>query len=165
MIPNIGLMPIMIPKPIDDILIADLQALVDDGVRENKTIEYKRELPGNADSDKVRFLAAVSSFANTSGGDLIIGMVAEDGEPTAVPGADVPNLDAATLRLDHIIANGLELRLPHVDIRDIPTEGGRHAIVVRATDPSGPAQGANERRLERVMGGHDQPFPIDGIGT
>ena len=47
----------MIPKPIHEIGLDDLQALLDNGVQESKTIEYKLELPGNADKEKARFLA------------------------------------------------------------------------------------------------------------
>ena len=73
----------MIQKPIHTIDLDDLRALVDDEVREGKTIEYKCELPGGADSDRVSLLATVSSFANTAGGDLLIGVEAEEGVPTA----------------------------------------------------------------------------------
>ncbi len=64
----------MILKPIYEVGTDDLQALVDNGVRESKTIEYKLELPGNADSEKAKFLASVSSLANTAGGDHLFGV-------------------------------------------------------------------------------------------
>ena len=60
----------MLPVRIEDVDVAALEALVENEVAEGKTIEYKRELPGGADSDKVPFLEAVSAFANTAGGDL-----------------------------------------------------------------------------------------------
>ena len=72
----------MIRKPIDQIGTADLQALVADAVAESKTIEYKQEMPGGTREEKIKFLAAVSSFANTAGGDLLIGVPAQDGIPT-----------------------------------------------------------------------------------
>lgn len=53
---------------------ADLLALISNAVSEGRTIDYKRELPGNSDGEKKEFLADVSSFANTSGGDLIFGL-------------------------------------------------------------------------------------------
>ncbi len=39
----------MVLKPIHEIGPDDLQALLDNNVRESKTIEYKLELPDNAD--------------------------------------------------------------------------------------------------------------------
>jgi predicted HTH transcriptional regulator len=60
-------------KPLETLVESDLQSLVDDEVREVKTVEYKRSLPGNSDSEKKEFLADVSSFANAAGGHLICG--------------------------------------------------------------------------------------------
>ena len=68
----------MIPKPTNRIEYADLAALIGN-VREGKTIEYKQELPARSGDEKIKFLKVVSSFANTSGGDLIVGMMADNG--------------------------------------------------------------------------------------
>lgn len=65
----------MIPKAFDQITEQELQGLVNNGVLEGKTIEYKQEMTINKDSDKKEFLADVSSFANAGGGDLIYGIV------------------------------------------------------------------------------------------
>jgi hypothetical protein len=100
----------MIPKPLKDIRLQDLEALV--GVaRESKTLEFKAEVPRKSDSDLVPFIAGVSSLANTAGGDFVLGVVAHEGVATAVPGVAVPNLDAEKLRLEQALANGLEPRL------------------------------------------------------
>lgn len=64
----------MIPKDIKQIIQSDIQELIDNSVPEGKTIEYKRELPKKSDKAKKEFLADVSSFANSSGGDLILGI-------------------------------------------------------------------------------------------
>ena len=64
----------MILKPLEQIAADHLPALITNAVSEGRTIDYKRELPGNSDGDKKEFLADVSSFANTSGGDLVFGM-------------------------------------------------------------------------------------------
>jgi hypothetical protein len=42
----------MIPKPLVQVTKADLQALITAQVRESKTIEYKRDLPGGSDEQK-----------------------------------------------------------------------------------------------------------------
>lgn len=41
----------MIRTPLENITEAELQALISGSVPEGKTIEYKQELPGNADAD------------------------------------------------------------------------------------------------------------------
>ncbi len=121
----------MIPKHIRDIAPGDLQALVDNEVREGKTIEYKLELPGNADSQKTKFLASVSSFANTAGGDHIFGVEAKGGLPKGLPGVATADPDADILRLEHILASGLEPRLPRVDIQPVQVAEGQHVFVLR----------------------------------
>src|SRR5574341_2127742 len=79
-----GRVDIMIPKPLNEIIWQDVQILVKEKVRESDTIEYKSQLPGNADSEKIKFLAAVSSFANSVGGDLIFGIEEEAGLPISI---------------------------------------------------------------------------------
>ena len=121
----------MIPKHIHDIAPGDLQSLVDDEVREGKTIEYKLELPGNADSQKAKFLASVSSLANTAGGDHLFGVEEAEGLPVDFPGVVSADPDAEILRMEQILANGLEPRLPLVDIRPVQLANGQYVFVLR----------------------------------
>ena len=111
--------------------VKTLQALINNQVREGKTIEYKREIASSADSNTVPFVATVSSFANTSGGDVLIGVEARNGVPTHVPGVEVDNVDQETLRLEQILQNGVEPRLPHLEIHNVSVGDGRYVWVVR----------------------------------
>lgn len=121
----------MIQKALEYIEPADFQNLVDDEVRENKTIEYKLQLPDNTNTDKARFLAVVSSFSNADGGDLLLGVKEAEGAPTEFLGIELSDPDKEVLRLDHIIANGLEPRLPRVDIRPVKLNDTRYVVVIR----------------------------------
>jgi len=121
----------MIPKPLAQVAQADLQALIDDQVREGKTIDYKRDLPGGNDEAKREFLADVSSFANTSGGDLIFGMDEAAGLPTGFPGVASPNMDIEIQRLENILRTGLEPRLPGVEMRAVDLGAGNHLPIIR----------------------------------
>jgi hypothetical protein len=47
----------MIQKHLDNITETDITALITNAVSEGRTIDYKRELPGNSDGDKKEFLA------------------------------------------------------------------------------------------------------------
>lgn len=122
----------MIPKDIEQITEADLQALVDNSVRERKTLDYKQSLPGRGDSDKREFLADVSSFANASGGDLIYGIVAdgETGEPTTLKGVAVHNTDEEIRRLDSMIRDGIRPRIMGTGTRAVPLSSSKTACVI-----------------------------------
>ena len=76
----------MISKQLNDVQESDLVALISNAVAEGKTIDYKQALPGNSAGEKKEFLADVSSFSNTSGGDLIFGMAEAKGVPTGITG-------------------------------------------------------------------------------
>jgi Putative DNA-binding domain len=60
--------------PLDQITEQNVLDLIDAKAAETRVIEYKRATYGNAHKDYSEFLADVSSLANTSGGDLIIGI-------------------------------------------------------------------------------------------
>ena len=121
----------MLPVAIKAVDVAVLRDLIANGVREGKTIEYKREMPGTADSDVGGFLATISSLGNTEGGDILLGVEANDGVPVGLPGIEIDNPDGETLRLEHVLLNGLDPRLPRVDIQPVRIEDKRYVLVVR----------------------------------
>ena len=121
----------MIRGPVNEIDVEALRALVADRVGEGKTLEYKREMPGGPDGGRVRFLKAVSAFANTAGSDLLLGVEAVDGVATALPGVDLDNPDGETLRLENMIRDGLEPRLPRVEVCPVKIAEHRYVLVVR----------------------------------
>jgi hypothetical protein len=102
----------VIPKPIDVVQKPDIDSLLANKVAEGRTIDYKLQLPGTTDDAKKEFLADVSSFANASGGDLLFGASETAGVPTALPGLSAPDLDAEILRLESIIRDGIQPRVP-----------------------------------------------------
>ena len=105
-------------------------ALIANAVSEGRTIDYKRELPGNSDGEKKEFLADVSSFANTGGGDLVFGMDEVEGLATQLIGFQSANADLEIQRLESILASGLDPRIRHVT-KVISCQGGAKALVLR----------------------------------
>ena len=89
-------------KQFDQLTEADFQELIANKVPESKTLDYKVDLKFG-DRDKREFLADVSSFANTAGGYLLIGIKEEGGIPTGLPGIEFENPDAEKLKLINVM--------------------------------------------------------------
>lgn len=129
----------MLNRPLKEIDKEAIEKLVREGVPESKTLEYKRELPGDTVGDKKEFLADVTSFANASGGHILYGieeLVAngqKTGKPSGVYGIGDIEPDEAIRRLQQIINAGVDPRLtPGVDFH--PIEGfddGKRVLLVR----------------------------------
>ncbi|MFW9873965.1 MAG: helix-turn-helix domain-containing protein [Candidatus Thorarchaeota archaeon] len=129
-------MSFIIKKDSEDIIESDLQYLIDNEIIEVKNLEYKRDLPGNSDSEKKELLADISSFANASGGDIIYGITQDNstGKPVdPLEGFPISNADETKQRLDNIILNGLEPQLPSYSysINPISLSNSNYAFLIR----------------------------------
>jgi hypothetical protein len=91
----------------------------------------KEVLPGNSDRDKKEFLADISAFANASGGDVLFGVHEEDGIASGICGVEIPNLDAEKLRLESILRDGIEPRIPGIAIQEVPLSTSRIVLIIR----------------------------------
>ncbi len=129
-------MSFVINKKIEDIIESDLNYLIDNEKIEAKKLEYKRELPGNTDSNKKEFLYDISSFANASGGEILYGIQEDSstGKPIyPLEGIEISNVDEVKQRLDNLILNGLEPQLPSYsyNIQPIPLSNSKYVIIIR----------------------------------
>jgi len=146
----------MILKSLENVTEADLQALITNSVSEGKTIEYKQALPGGADTDKKEFLADVSSFANTTGGDLIFGVTDNQGTPAGIAGVTTSDMDLERRRLDSIIASGLEPRIRY-STKVVDCQSGAKVLIIRSERSwSGP------HRV--IFKGHDKFYGRNSAG-
>jgi len=118
-------------KPLAEIAEIDLQTLIDNRVSERKTIEYKRDLPGNSHKDRKEFLADVSSFANTVGGYLIYGIDAKNGIPVVLCGVEIASIDDFKLTCENRLRDGLSPQIPPIDIQPIELDSNRKVIIIR----------------------------------
>src|SRR5262249_37659471 len=118
--------PHMLDKPLEQITLADLRELIQEKWPEGKAIDYKRDMYGKTDADKKELLKDVSSFANTDGGNLIIGMDEAGGIPTAIPGVAITDVDAEKLRLEETIRRGIE---PRIDFAIHTVDAGSGAVI------------------------------------
>jgi hypothetical protein len=117
--------------PLDSVTEAALQGLVYNQVSELRVIEYKSELPGGTDDHKKEFLSDVCSFANVSGGDLVYGIMEEAGLPEALVGVNLSDADAEIRKLENLIRDGIEPRIPGVSSRAISLTNGNSVLVIR----------------------------------
>jgi predicted HTH transcriptional regulator len=77
---------------IEAISDADLNDLIQATRPEGLAIDYNRDPYGNRDADKKQALKDITSFADSTGGHLIIGMEETKGVPTGRTG--LPGVDA-----------------------------------------------------------------------
>lgn len=116
---------------LEDITEADLQALVgNEAAGERLCIEYKTHIPGKSD-EKKKLLAEIVAFANTSGGDLLLGIHETGGIPDTVTGLPSENTEEDMLKLENMIRDGIRPRLPSVLIQPVPLASGNSVLIVR----------------------------------
>ncbi len=121
----------MIPKALDSIAKTDIDALLANKVPEGRSLDYKLTLPGGKDEEKKEFLADVSSFSNSTGGDIVFGVSEVGGVPANVPGLNVADLDAEKLRLEGVIRDGIEPRIIGVQIQSVSGFPSGPVLVIR----------------------------------
>lgn len=109
----------------------DLRLLVENRVQESRTLEFKRDLSIKSDADKREFLADVSAFANTIGGEIVFGVDEQQGTASEVVGIEIEDTDAETLRIEQIIRAGLSPRLPQIETQWLPLEDSKFVLVIR----------------------------------
>jgi Putative DNA-binding domain len=116
--------------PLDKINEADIRNLISVGVGESPYLDYKQQIYGDSGDDRSEFLADISSFANTLGGDLVIGVAESGGLPTILTPVQ-GDCDQEIRRLEQIALSGLEPRIRSLGIRAIPVSAGGHVVIVR----------------------------------
>ena len=120
----------LLDLPLQKITEADLQRLITARASESLYIDYKRTTYGKAERHRSELLADVSSFANTAGGDLVIGITESGGIPREiVPFTDDPDIECR--RLEEIVRSGLEPRIQNLATRAIPLSSGGVVIIMR----------------------------------
>lgn len=118
-------------KPLADVMEEDLRSLITAQVAEQRTLDYKRELPGNTEENKVELRADISSFANAAGGHLIFGIEAKNGVPTDLTGIETDDADGQILRLEAIAREGIKPRILGLATHAVNLASGRKVIVIR----------------------------------
>lgn len=149
----------LLGKNFEDIDATTMQRLIDAGATETVHLDFKRESYGNTDADKKELLKDVSSFANTLGGHLVIGMDEEDGAASAMVPLPRDEIDQELLRLEAITRTGVEPTIVGLRMKRIDVEGGSLILihVPRSFNPPHRVIYKNSNRFyaRNSAGGHE----------
>ena len=118
-----------LPRDLSTATEAHIQSLITDLVIEGTYIDFKRELPGRNDAGKHEFLADVSAFANSSGGDLVYGLEEDGAGQANNVVAQIGNPDQEARRLQDILLNGVQPRIPGIQVQPVAVTDGFVLIV------------------------------------
>lgn len=124
-------------KSIAEYTDSDIQSLIENKVPESKTIDYKRELKFDEKS-KVEFIYDVSSFYNTEGGFMVIGLDEEkdeDGRNSGLPKVPdspviVQNYDGLLLKIQDAVRQSTNPAIANLFFSPLLTVSGSNVYIV-----------------------------------
>lgn len=129
----------------------DLRSLVDAGASEGHRLEFKRDPYGSSDDAKKEFLKDVSSFANSVGGHLIMGILEKDGAAAELVGFPAAEFDEIKQRLESLVRDAIEPRIVGIRIIGVPLSAGGMALVLRIPQSWNPAHRVNLKGWNRYF--------------
>lgn len=76
--------PLLDGSPLSELTFADIEGYLRQGVAENLTLDYKREL-GNSTGDRAETCKDVSTLANSQGGTIVYGVDEDQNRTPTLP--------------------------------------------------------------------------------
>jgi hypothetical protein len=131
----------MINKKVADITEADVQLLVDTQRVEDRYIDFKKDW---SDSGFDGLAADVCAFANTDGGDIVVGMASVDRVASKVLGVACTSVDQQIRKVEDAIRARIEPRVSGFGVWHIPCKNGDGVFVIRVS----PSASAPHRLVE-----------------
>lgn len=135
--------------PFNDIGTEHLQQLIDNGVPEGVEVDYKRDPYGGDDKNRTEFLRDITSFANASGGHLVIGMDETGGIPINFDGFTVANIDNELQKYENLARDAVEPRIVGLQMKHVLLDSGNYIIVIRVPRSWNPPHRANFKKTKR----------------
>ena len=152
----------MIPKPLDSIDATDINRLADDQWPEGQRLEFKGYHDKLPHRDRV--LETICAFANTLGGDLVLGIEEKDGLAVRLSPVPADRVDDEKRRVEDWIRTGIEQPLNTYNIRGIDVGNGDFILLIR-TEPSwaAPHRVLHTRKFMARNSGGNHQMPMEDI--
>lgn len=127
-------MKYIIDKDFEQIDLKDIETLIKNQVAEGLSLDYKVQNYDRTNGGKKELLKDITAFANSSGGDLIIG-VGDDkyNQASFIKGIETTNIAEEVNRIEQIIYNGTEPKLNTFKVKYIKLNNytNRYIIIIR----------------------------------
>ncbi|CAM4051644.1 AlbA family DNA-binding domain-containing protein [Saccharibacillus endophyticus] len=113
-------------KKMDEINLDEIKQIEEFNMKEDQYHEFKSEFP-HPDS----FCAAITSFANSHGGDLFLGIDAPENADVVLKGITTSDSDKELLKYMNILQNGVEPKLPNVESKVFKVDENKYVFLFR----------------------------------
>lgn len=166
----------MIPKALNEIEWADLEALKDSGREESDTIEFKGSFSGGSDflalseAQRERSVKGIAreviAFLNGRGGDIIVGAEeADNAHPSIKEFRLLANVSATADRLAQALSATIEPYQAVLGVRAIRPETGDNGVILLRAPASlrAPHRFTRDRECYIRRGRESVPMPMDEI--
>jgi hypothetical protein len=138
-----------IPYALDELDQEHLRALIEAGVGESSTLEFKAA-PYSGDHDGTReFLKDTTSFANSGGGLLLVGVEEEDGIASKIAPIALADADKLKQRYESLLQTAVEPRAFGIQLRTVPVSGGC-VIAIRVPRSAAPPHRVTAKNSNRI---------------
>lgn len=152
-----------LPRDLTTATEAHIAAFIEAEASEGTYLDFKRDLPGRDERGRHELVADVSAFANGSGGDILYGM-GEDGEGrAAVVVPQVGNPDEEARRIQDMLMNGIEPRVPGVQVHPVLVAGGFVLVIRIPQSWAGPHRVKTNQHFYAREGGRKRPLDVPEV--
>lgn len=117
-------------KPLDQVTEADLQALVQNQVRERQTLEFKRDPYPTNDKGKREMLRDISSMANAYGGEVLIGL-AETGDGIASGVVGISDGERMAQSIESSCLSNIDERIGGLKTQAVLLANRKHVVIIQ----------------------------------
>ncbi|MBS0289755.1 MAG: ATP-binding protein [Proteobacteria bacterium] len=118
-------------KPLKNVDLHDIEALIETKIEENLWLDYKRVLNLKDESSKNDLINDVAAFSNTDGGFLIYGIEEQGACPTVINGIEINNFDQLKRQLQSLLVSRVEPSITNCDFKQILVKDNYFILIIR----------------------------------